>query len=126
MSTISTTGRNAMLNALTALLNAGGAGSIQIATTSFGTILATMALSATSFGAAGAVDPGVATANAISSDNSTLAGEAAVYRLRSNAGATVITGTVGLSGADINFNSTTFVTAGICSITSLNITQPAS
>lgn len=129
---ISTLARNAMVDALTALLNAGGAGYIEIRTGSAptnttdadsGTLLATLPLSSTSFGAASS---GTATANTITSDsNVDASGTAAHFRIKNNAGTVIIQGTVGTSGADMNFNTTSFVAGGVASISSGTITQPA-
>jgi hypothetical protein len=39
---------------------------------------------------------------------------------------TVLQGSVGTSGADINFDSVSFIQGGTCAITSLTLSQPAS
>lgn len=121
--TLTTAARNAAANAVVDLLDVSAPGDIQIGTTAFGTILATLAFSNPAFGAA---SNGVATADTISDDTNTVAGTAAVYRARDGAGTTVFSGTVGTSGADINFNSVSFPNGGTCSIESLTYTQPAS
>ncbi len=116
--------RNAALDPVLALINVGGAGTIKIYTSAFGTLLATLTFSATSFGAASA---GVATANTITDDSSADAtGTAAVFRVASGAGTTIFEGTVGTSGADINFTTVAFVTGAVISITALTMTMPAS
>lgn len=88
-----------------------------------GTLLATLTFSTTAFGAASS---GVATANAITSDtNVDASGTAAHFRIKNAAGTVITQGTVGTSGADINFDSVTFVAGGTAAISSLTITQPA-
>jgi hypothetical protein len=120
--TLTVAARNAAADAVVALINAGGAGTIQIATDSgFGTVLALLTMSTTAFGAASS---GTVTANSITSDTNTVAGAAAVFRIRSGAGTEILRGTVGTGSADIVFNTTTFTSGGICSISSLTISQP--
>lgn len=132
---ISSAARNAMVDSLTALFNAGGAGYIQVRTGSpptapadadTGTLLATLTFSATSFGAGVA---GVATANAITSDTSIDAsGTAGHFRIKNNAGTCVAQGTVTATGngGDMTFDSIAFVAGGTAAITSFTITQPES
>lgn len=120
--TLSAAAKNAAVNAVTALINTGGAGKLQIGTgtpSSFGSVLASLALSGTAFGAASG---GTATANAITSDTDTAAGTATAFRIIDGALATVLSGTVGTSGADIIFNSTSFTLHGTCSVSSLTLT----
>jgi hypothetical protein len=129
---ISNLARSAAADAVVDLIDAGGAGSLAVRTGSAptnttdadsGTLLATLAFGATAFGSASS---GVATANAITSDTSIDAdGTAAHFRIKSGAGTVIAQGTVGTSGADINFNSVTFVTGGTAAISSLTYTQPA-
>lgn len=122
MTTISTAARNAAADAITALLNVGGAGSIKFYT-SGAVLLATCPLSATSFGAAAA---GVATANAITADSSADAnGTADNYAICNNAGTVVITGTVGTSGTDFVFNTVAWTIGDNISVTALTLTMPA-
>lgn len=127
---ISTAARNAMCDALVDQVDGGSSnGVVQIYTSAFGTLLATCAFSATAFGAASS---GVATAASISDDTSADAtGTAAVCRISTtNDGstpvATVWEGTVGTSGADINFNTVSFTSGDTVSITSMTVTMPAS
>tara|TARA_R110000868_G_scaffold4119_4_gene25006 strand:+ start:2023 stop:2391 length:369 start_codon:yes stop_codon:yes gene_type:complete len=87
------------------------------------TLLGTLACSATfAAGASG----GVLTASTVSNDVSADAtGTAAFFRLFQSDGTTAIMqGTVGTSGADLNFNTVSFVSGGIVSITSFTITAP--
>lgn len=88
-----------------------------------GTLLATLPMSDPAFGAGAS---GVITASAITDDASIDAtGTAAHFRIKDSNGLVVAQGSVGTSGADINFNSVSFVATGRCSITSLTVTQPA-
>lgn len=124
--------RSAMCDALVDAIDTGGNGTIQIRTGSAptnttdadsGTLLATLTFSATAFGAA---SNGVATANSITSDtNVDATGTAAHFRIKNGSGTVIAQGTVGTSGADINFDSVTFVAGGIAAISSMTITVPA-
>ena len=130
---ISLLAANAGLDAITALINAGGAGAIKIYTGSApatpetaasGTLLATLPMSATSFGAAASA---VATANSITNDsNIDATGTAAHFRIYANGGSgnCILQGTVSTSGADLNFNSVAFVAGGTCAISSMTLTDP--
>lgn len=131
---ISDLARNAAVNAVTALIDAGSppghlyirTGSAPTNTTDSdsGTLLATLALSSTSFGAASS---GTATANSITSDtNAANTGTAGHFRIKNAAGTTIIQGSCGTSGADINFDSVSIVAGGTVAISSLTLTQPAS
>jgi len=130
---ISDAARNAACDAIVDLLAAGGAGSLQFRTGSAptnttdadsGTLLATCALSATAFGAASS---GTATAAAIASDtNVDASGTPGHFRAKSGAGTVVLQGSVGTSGADANFNSTSWVAGGTVAISSMTVTVPAS
>jgi hypothetical protein len=121
MATLAAAARNAAADAISALLDGGN---IQIGTANMASVLATNSLSAD---AAPAASNGVATLNTISDSTIANSGAAAAARLRSSANADVISGiTVGTSGAEINFDSVSFVAGGTCSITSLTLTVPAS
>lgn len=114
--------KNAALDAITALINVGGAGTLEIHTAAFATKLATLTFSATSFGAAAS---GTATANSITSDSSADAtGTAAALRIKSGAGTSLIDGTVGTSGADINFNTVGWTSGDNISVSSLTMSVP--
>jgi hypothetical protein len=130
---ISDAARSAACNAIVDLIDAGsGAGTIAIRTGSAptntgdadsGTLLATLTFSDPAFGNASS---GVATASAITSDtNVDSSGTAAHFRIKDSDGTVIMQGTVGTSGADINFNSVTFVAGGTCEISSMTVTQPA-
>lgn len=97
-----------------------------------GTLLATLTFSSSWLGAASA---GVSTLAAITSDtNVDASGTAAWFRIHdvsegptgSSSTKKRIDGTVGTSGADLNFNTVTFVAGGTAAISSFTITLPAS
>ena len=101
-----------------------GAGLLEIHTAAFGTKLATLTFSDPAYGAASS---GVAQENSITDDSSADAtGTAAVFRVTTSTPTTMFEGTVGTSGADINFNSVSFVSGDTISITDLPVTMPAS
>ena len=80
-------------------------------------LLAELALSAT---AAPAASSGVLTFSAISDDTSANGtGTATWGRLTTSGGTAVVDFNVGTSGADINFNSVSFVTGGNVAVSSL-------
>ncbi len=125
--------RNAMVNAATALIDAGsGAGTLEIRTgaaptntsdADSGTLLATVTFSDPAFGSSSS---GTGTASSITSDtNVDASGTAAHFRIKDSNGVVRMQGSVGTSGADINFNTVTFVAGGTAAISSLTMTQPA-
>ena len=93
-------------------------------------IVAQVLLAELRFGtpAFGAASNGVATANAITGEDSALATSTATwFRVLQSDGTTVLwDGTVGTSGADLNLNSTSISTGGTVAITSMTYTQPES
>ncbi len=123
---------SAAANAVTALIDVGGAGFLRVydgsqpatADTAIGAqvLLASLRFSATSFGSA---SNGVSTAAAITSDSSADAtGTAAWFRIFAGNGTTgVLDGTVGTSGCDINFNTVSFVIGAAISVSALTYTQ---
>ena len=117
--------RDSIVDVITAAIDAGaGAGLLEIWTAAFATKLATLTFSDPSFGASSS---GTATADTITADSSAdTDGTAAVFRITSSTPTTCFEGTVGTSGADINFNSVGFTTGANVSISSLTITMPAS
>ncbi len=130
---ISTLARNAMVDAIVDMLDAGaGAATIEIRTgaaptnttdADSGTLLATLTCSDPAFGSASS---GTATASAITSDtNVDASGTAAHFRAKDSNGVVILQGSVGTSGADFNFNTVTFVAGGTAAISSLTVTQPA-
>ncbi|MBA3622954.1 MAG: hypothetical protein H0W48_00490 [Methylibium sp.] len=120
--TPSTAARNAAVNAVAALINAGGAGKLRIFTAAFGTLLVELTFSNPAFGVASS---GTATAAAITSGTATATGTAAVLRVVDGAGATVFDGTVGTSGADLIMATTSIVALAEVSASSLTLTLPA-
>lgn len=130
---ISNQDRSAMCDALVDSIDAGaGAGTLQIRTgaapaattdADSGTLLATLTFSDPAFGAA---SNGVATASSITSDtNIDATGTAEHFRIKDSNARVVAQGSVGTSGADINFNSVSFVAGGTCAISSMTVTMPA-
>lgn len=103
--TLETNARNAAADAITALCDVSGPGDIQIATAAFASILATVPLSATAYGAAAA---GVATlaGTPLSDASADASGTAAVWRARDGVGTEVFNGPVALAGGgDINLST---------------------
>lgn len=122
---IQTALRSTMCDAFVDAIDGGaGAGLLEIHTTGFGTLLATLTFSDPAYGAASS---GVAQENSITDDSSADAtGTAAVCRVTTSTPATLFEGTVGTSGSDINFNSVAFVSGDTISVTDLPVTFPAS
>ena len=128
---ISTSGRNAAMDAVTALLNSGGAGTIEIRDgtqpanpgTAITTqnLLVTLTFNATAFGASAS---GVATANPIVSGTAGATGTPTWARLKSGAGTAVIDCTVGTSGTDIILASGTINSGNVVSLSSFTLTHP--
>lgn len=85
------------------------------------TLLAELTMNATAFGAAAA---GVITANAITSGTAAATGTAAWFRIWKSDGTTsLMDGSVGTSGCDLNLNSTAIQSGATVSVTSLTYTQ---
>ena len=125
----------AMLDNLVDAFDTGGAGTIKIyadtqaatADTAIGAqvLCATLTFSATAFGAATTADPSVATAASITDDTSADATDTATWARWADGAATdILDCTVGASGADLNFNTVSFVSGATVSITALTVTQP--
>lgn len=126
----------AALDAINALINTGGAGSLiirsgaQEATTltaDGGSAVATLGMNATAFAAAtsGTLDGlATATANAITSDTNAAGGTAAHFRIKSGAGTVILQGNVAASAADLNLNTVTITAGDTVAITSLKDTLP--
>lgn len=119
--TLSTAARNAMVNALCALLNNGD---IRFETAANNEV-ATCTFSSTAFGAA---TNGVATANAITADADATGGTIDHAVLRDSDAQTVITAscTVTGGGGDFELSLLSIGAGDTVSVTSLTITQPAS
>jgi len=131
---IGTTARTAACNAIVDLIDAGGAGTIEIRTgaaptnpgdADSGTLLATLTFAATAFGGASS---GVATADTIASDtNVDATNTAAHFRAKSGAGTVIFQGTVTATGngGDMTFDSVSFIAGGTAAIGSFTVTVPA-
>lgn len=127
---ISTAARNAMVDALSALLNTGfidiydgtqpaGPGTAITSQTK----LAHLPLSATAFGASSS---GVATANTITPEAAIATGTAAWFRaLKADGTTAVLDGSVGTSGSNINLNSTAIASGATVTVSALTLTEPA-
>lgn len=121
----STALRNAQLDEITTAIGSNGLlriydGSRPATGGTATTLLAELALSAT---AAGSASSGVLTFSAITNDSSANAtGTATWFRITTSGGTHVIDGNVGTSGSDLNFNTTSFVSGAVISVTSLTIT----
>src|SRR5262245_30350921 len=124
----STAARNARNDAHTARLNSGtvrirtGGQPTNVGDADTGTLLGTLGLNATAFGAS---STGVATANAITSDtnadNSGTAGHARFY----TSGAAIDSDcTCGQGSGDISFDNSVVVAGGVIAISSLTMTTP--
>ena len=132
---VSMLGARAALNALTALFT-GGAGTVEIRTgapeattltADSGTLLATLTLSSTAFGAStDGTSNGLATAtaNSITAATAGASGTAGHFRAKSNAGVVLAQGTCGTSGTDMILNSTTITSGDLVTATSWVITLP--
>lgn len=124
---------NAMADAVDALINTGGAGTIKVysgtqpanANASItGTLLATFTLDNPAFGTASG---GVLTLSATPlSSTGVAAGTATHFRCASGGAATVFDGSVSTSGAQLNLNTTTISVGVTVEITSGFFTMPAS
>ena len=127
----------AALDAVTALVNGGGAGSLTIRTgappattltADSGTLLATLGMSATAFGASTSTTTNglaTATANAISSDTSADAtASAGHFRIKSGAATTIMQGTVGTASADLILNTVSITTGDTVAVTAFTCTLP--
>lgn len=120
--TLETNARNALADALDALINTGGAGSL-VFETSGDVAVATFALNATAFGAAVA---GVITLAGVPlQDASAAGGTIEHFSIYNGAAAKVLEGSMGTSGADINITSLTIVATEAVDLTALTITMPA-
>lgn len=131
---LSTAARNAAANAIALLPDAGpAAGTIQIRTgaqpasandPATGTLLATFTLADPAFGAAVA---GVATLDATPplATTGVADGTAGWFRMLDSTGVTVLDGTVGTVGQQLNLNTTTISIGAAVEISSGSITMPA-
>lgn len=126
-----------MLTAVKTAIDAGTAAVIEIYTgtqptdadTAVGaqTKLATLTMNATAFGSVSDASPGaIMTAATITGDSSAdNTGTAAWFRmLTQSGGTTIMDGSVGTSGADMNFNTVSFTSGSQIDITAMTVTQP--
>ena len=137
LTVISQISAKAMLDAWRVLLDAGGAGTIEIrtgaqpaltTTADSGTLLATLTLSATSFGAAAnasSPEGAIITAAAITSDTSADATDTAGhFRAKNNAGVVIDQGNCGTSGTDMILNTTSIVAGSTVSCSAWTVRLP--
>lgn len=133
---LSTAAQNAIVNAITALMDADvGAASIQLRTgaspgannAATGTLLATLAFNDPSFAAAVL---GVATMDntPVLSTTGVAAGTAGYFRITDNSGDVIMDGTITVTGGggDLEMNTTTISVGLTVEITAGTITEPAS
>lgn len=127
---ISTAARNAAVSGITTLLNSGtvevrtGSQPATPGTAATGTVLATLDLSATAFGAPAT---GTATANAITGDSSADAsGTAGWFRAYDSSTNAVIDGSITATGGggDMTLDNVAIVQGGTVNMTSWTITMP--
>ena len=125
---LTTTLRNGTLDAITTAIGSSGLLRIYDGTPpanvgtalSGNTLLATLPLSTT---AAPGASGGVLTFSTITNDSSADAtGTASFFRLLTSGATAVVQGTVGTSGADINFNTVSFVSGAAVAVSSLVFT----
>lgn len=123
---LSTAARNAAVNAITALLNGGttdATGDIQFATDStFGTVLATINLSATAFGSASA---GSAAITGTPNGTASVAGTCTAFRMRNRDNVEVFRGTVGLGSGDISFDNNVWGVGTPITVSTFNFSMAA-
>jgi len=121
----------AMLNAFGALLNSGfikvytgSQPAVDVGVT--GTLLVTMTFGATAFASATASGSGGSmSANSITAGTAGNTGTAGYFALVESGGSTVVaTGSVGTSGADLNFNTLSIVSGANVACSAFTVTQP--
>ena len=119
--THTTAARNANVDAVLALLNTGGAGSLVLEDAS-NVEVATIGFSATAFASAAS---GQATANSTTDDSSATGGTTTQFKAVDGAGTTVFTGTVGTSGTDVVLSNNVIPAGSTVQILGSNITYTA-
>lgn len=119
--THATATRNAVANAVVDLLDAGGAGTLEFQTAASAEV-ATLALSATAFGAASG---GTATAATISDDTNATGGTVTKFVLKDGSGTVVLSGSAGEVGTeDIVLSSATIGAGDTVSCSLLTYSAP--
>lgn len=119
--TLSVGARNAALDAIAALADGGD---IQFATDgTFTSVLLTLSLNATAFTSASG---GSAALDTSGLNGTADAGTAANYRIRTSGGATIMSGTVDTSGADINFDNNVWAQDQPVVLSDYTLSLPAS
>jgi hypothetical protein len=129
---ISTPSRNAAMDAVTALINVGGAGTIEIydgakpagpgVAVGAQVKLVTLTFSVDAF--ADAVN-GVANANAITAGVAIANGVASWFRIKSGGGTAIMDGTVGTSNSDLVLATTTISVGLSVPCSSFTLTHPS-
>lgn len=114
MGTIQDTGKNAMLDALTALVDSGNA----VIYTSGDVEVATIGLAANSFGAASSGSAAIATTT---DDSDATGGEMSYLAFETSGGTEHWRATIGTSGADINVGDLTVAAGATVSISSYSV-----
>ena len=125
MVTLTTAARDAAVNGVVDLIDAGSAdanGDLVIRDGS-NTELAVLAFSNPAFGASSG---GTASANSIASDTSATAGVAANFIVRDRDNTLVFDGTVGTSGTDLTLSSTTIGSGDTVSMSTFDVSIAAS
>lgn len=131
---IKATLKDTITNFVVDLIDAGGgAGYIQVRTgaqpanceaANTGTLLGTLPMSATAFGASSG---GTATANAITSDtNADNSGTAGHFRIFDFANVCILQGDCGQGSGTMNFDNSSIVAGGTIAISSMTYTTPQS
>lgn len=131
--TLADTVASAMADAVTTAVDAGaaagtmkfytGAKPASPADAATGTLLATVTLADPAAAAAAA---GVAAWTGATSVAAAASGTPGWFRVADSNGTVVFDGTVGTSGADVNFDNVTWVAGGTVTLTGGNFTQPTS
>jgi hypothetical protein len=133
---ISNAAAKAMLDALTALGNVGGAGKLRVysgtkptdtdTALSGNTLLIDFALAADDFPDASDANPGATSAaNSITGVNASNSGTATFFRLLNNAASAILQGTVTATGGggDLTLTTVTVVSGAPCTVTSVTLNQ---
>jgi hypothetical protein len=125
----------AALDAVTALIDVSGPGTIELRTGAeptncidgdSGSLLATLTFAGTAFQNATDADPG-ATANAntiVGDSDATGGGDAGHFRVKDGLGVVVTQGSVGTSGADMNLDTVTINNGDTVDLSDWDITLP--